>query len=100
MVLAIEKRNMYHHFIHQFLNQYAGPGIFGTVLLTITFQDITLAVPIVSAFLVLLGQGVVWLRTDRRRQQRHDLFMKIGEKMVDGSMAFDKDFMEKLDQDD
>jgi hypothetical protein len=86
------------HFLYQFLNQYAGPGIFGTILLTITFQDITMAIPILSAFLVLVGQAVVWIRTDRRKQARHDLFMKIGQQMVDGKRDFDKDFMEKLDE--
>ena len=86
------------HFLYQFLNQYAGPGIFGTILLTITLQDITLLVPVLSAFAVLAGQAVVWIRTDRRRQARHDLFMRIGEQMADGKRAFDKEFMENLDK--
>jgi len=86
------------HFIYQFFNQYAGPGIFGTILLTITLQDITLAVPVLMSCLVLTGQGVVWIRTDRRKQARHELFMKIGQQMVDGQREFDKDFMEKLDE--
>lgn len=94
---AIIKDRRMSHFLYQFINQYAGPGLFGTILLTITFQDITMAVPIVSAFLVLIGQAVVWIRTDRRKQARHDLFMRIGEQMVEGKREFDKEFMERLD---
>ena len=88
-----------HYFIHQFVNEYAGPGIFATVLLTITMQDITLIVPIASGILVLIGQAVKWYRDDVRKQTRHDLFMAIGDKMMKGEIPYDGKFMEKLAED-
>ena len=87
-----------NYIFHQFVSDYAGAGIFATLLLTIpvTLQDLSVLVPIASAILVLFGQGVRWYRDDKRKQERHDLFVRIGERMMAGEIPFNEKFMERL----
>lgn len=95
---AISRAEHMNYIFHQFVSDYAGAGIFATLLLTIpvTLQDLSVLVPIASAILVLFGQGVRWYRDDKRKQERHDLFVKIGEKMMAGEIPFNEKFMERL----
>lgn len=84
---------------HIFTSDYAGYGLIGTILLTIPIQEIGIIVPTISGALVVIGQGVRWYRDDRRKQQRHELFLKIADRMAEGTIPLDKEFLDKLDDD-
>lgn len=99
MQTATLEYNRMNIFLHNFAGDYAGLGLIATLILTIPVQEIGMVVPIVSGFLVLIGQGFRWYRDDQRKQARHEMFLKIAEKMTDGSIPFDKSFLEKLDED-
>ena len=86
-------------FFHHFTGDYAGLGLIATLILTIPVQEIGILLPAASGVLVLIGQGIRWYRDDQRKQKRHELFLKIADKMVSGEIAMDKDFLEKLDED-
>ncbi len=86
-------------FLNHFTGDYAGLGLLATLILTIPVQEIGIVVPIISGVLMLFGQGVRWYRDDQRKQKRHDLFLRIAEKMSDGTIPLDKEFLEKLDED-
>ncbi len=86
-------------FFHHFTGDYAGLGLIATLLLTIPVQEIGIVVPIISGVLVIVGQGVRWYRDDQRKQKRHELFLRIAERMADGTIPLDKEFLGKLDED-
>ncbi len=86
---------MFYHFTHD----YAGLGLIGTLLLTIPINEIGATMPILSGILMVFGQGIRWYRDDKRKQRRHDIFCDIAQKMSDGKLPFDKEFLEKLNED-
>lgn len=86
-------------FLSHFTGDYAGLGLIATLILTIPVQEIGIVVPVISGVLMLFGQGVRWYRDDQRKQKRHDLFLRIAEKMSDGTIPLDKEFLGKLDED-
>jgi hypothetical protein len=94
--ITISRKDM---FLYHFTTDYAGLGIIGTVLLTIPIQEIGAGVPIVSGLIVLIGQGIKWYVDNKRKQERHKLFLDIANKMLSGELKFDKDFIERLDKD-
>lgn len=93
--IQISRGQMLHHFF----GDYAGFGLLATLILTIPVQEIGIVVPVISGVLVLFGQGVRWYRDDQRKQKRHELFERLAEKMINGDIPFNKDFLEKLDDD-
>ena len=98
MRVAIEFGKM-NIFLNHFTGDYAGLGLIATLILTIPVQEIGIIIPVISGVLTLLGQGVRWYRDDQRKQKRHELFLRIAEKMADGTVPFDKEFLEKFDED-
>lgn len=94
--LESDKMNI---FFHHLIVDYAGLGIMATIILTIPIGEIGAAASIISGTIVLIGQGIKWLADNKRKQERHRLFMDIGRKMMSGELKFDKEFLEKMDED-
>jgi hypothetical protein len=94
--ITISRKDM---FLYHLTTDYPGFGILATIILTIPIQEIGATVPIISGALVLLGQGVKWYVDNKRKQERHKLFLDIGNKMLAGELKFDKEFLENLNKD-
>ena len=86
-----------NHFLHIALDQYMLPGLSALVMLSI-FSDITEAVPIVSGVLLMGGQGVRWWKDEKRKEERHELFIKLAEKMLSGEIPYDPKVVDRLSE--
>lgn len=83
------------NFFHVFVDQLAVPGWCSILILSI-ITELGIAAPIITAFLLLIGQGIRWVLEHRMKKQRHDLAMKLMQEMMNGKMDYNQALLDKL----